>query len=255
MRRLALLFGFGTLAACSSPGAVGPPGPQGLPGPAGAAGPQGSKGDPGAVVLDDGGVVTLVGPPGPAGPTGPQGAGGAQGPAGPQGGSGPTGPAGPQGPAGPAGGEPTFYVSGSRVSVVRQKLTGSDGSQVNVPTGLHDNQLNLDCYLARASDGVTRCLPYSTAAYYAGNVYADAACSIPLGIVANCNTAPPYFYQATNTCPGNLAYQFYQAGSQFTGANIYYRSGTSCTSSTPTPSYLYYYVGSIVPPGTFVGFQ
>jgi hypothetical protein len=162
---------------------------------------------------------------------------------------------GPQGPPGPAGGEAVFYTAGTRLSVVRPKLTGSDGTQVNVPMGLHDNQLNLDCYLQRASDGVMRCLPYTSAAYYAGNLFADAACSIPIASGTNCSTAPAYFYQFTSTCPSSLAYQFYQVGSQFGGGTLYYGSGATCSPSTPGASTLYFYVGSPVPPTTFVGFQ
>jgi hypothetical protein len=134
-------------------------------------------------------------------------------------------------------------------------MTGSDGSQVNYPTGLHDNQLNLDCSLQRASDGVMRCLPYLSSGYYAGTMFADPACSSPVVAMPSCGTAPVYFYQYTSTCPSSLAYEFYQAGSQYTGSTIYYSSGTTCTQSSMTPSYRYFYVGAVVPPSTFVGFQ
>ncbi|MEZ4754684.1 MAG: hypothetical protein R3A13_10330 [Bdellovibrionota bacterium] len=53
------------------------------------------------IIVDNGGKVSLVGPPGPQGPKGDRGATGQRGPQGVQG---PKGDTGPQGPAGPAGG-------------------------------------------------------------------------------------------------------------------------------------------------------
>jgi hypothetical protein len=136
---------------------------------------------------------------------------------------------------------------------VRQQLTGSDGTIINSPAGLHDTQLNVDCVITKASDGMQRCLPITSSGYVLG-YFADAACTLAVGMFPSCNPAPSYLYKNTGTC-GTASYQFFSAGAAFTGSNVYYAVGTNCLLETPSAGYAYYYVGGAVAPSAFVGFN
>jgi hypothetical protein len=90
-------------------GPTGPQGPRGEAGPPGPVGPAGPRGEvavlataDGGIIVLDGGLVFVSGPPGQTGPIGPVGPAGVAGGVGPSGPTGPTGATGPTGPSGPA---------------------------------------------------------------------------------------------------------------------------------------------------------
>jgi hypothetical protein len=145
---------------------------------------------------------------------------------------GPAGPAGPTGATGPAGagaevldgGVVLASQSGTRLRLMTDVLTGTDGFRFVSPNGLaFDTQLQATCYWGVAVDGMTRCLPQPGSAWANAvtiNVYSDAACTQPLFFA-------PYISDVT-TQP-------------------------SCLPSTPPPYVIMGDLGIQVPPATCGG--
>lgn len=133
-------------------------------------------------------------------------------------------------------------VGGSRLkaAVVR----GADGSKAY--TGMHDAQLDIDCYFGAASDGKLRCLP-SSYATIPGSYYVDAGCSQLAAISNNC--APVVKYGAGSACgAGGDVRNVTLAGQTV----VYTKTGVTCTMLDLSTSYRVYAVGSVVPPATFL---
>src|SRR4051794_20521888 len=88
------------------------------------------------------------------------------------------------------------YASGTRL---RAKVYASaDGARQW--HGWFDQQLQTDCAVTIAEDGVLRCVP--SGAYYSSDTFADSACTVPVatGFPA-CETPPTYVVQqATSGC-------------------------------------------------------
>jgi hypothetical protein len=172
------------------------------------------------------------------------GGGGLQGTEGPPGPSGPPGKPGPAGPAGAAGG--AGYSSGSRIRA--KLLTTADGASMS--SGWFDAELGLDCFPARTSDGVRRCIP--TVQIPVGIYYADDTCSTPVGTIASGCTPPPYALEGTSSC-GQSTYVVRSTKGLRAGANVFIKlAGGGCQATTLSAGTSAVNVGGPVAPTTFV---
>jgi hypothetical protein len=129
------------------------------------------------------------------------------------------------------------YRSGSRIQL--STVTTADGARW--PTGYHDAQLGVDCYVITAGDGALRCVPSAMA--YVDGYFADASCSTPLALAVGC--VAPAFAETTS---GSGA-SYYRTGAAYSGAT-YYGSGSSCT-EIAAPTFPLYRLGAPVPARTF----
>lgn len=140
------------------------------------------------------------------------------------------------------------YENGSRL---RAKVhVGADGSrQFSV---WHDTMLDKDCYFQRASDGVIRCLPVTSAdtAQASANYYFyDAACTLPAA-VGYC-AAPSYVVEASaGFCAADNEWTVRQLGPQ--QPTLYLKVGANCNVGTVQPGGHVYAIGAELPPSTFV---
>jgi hypothetical protein len=140
------------------------------------------------------------------------------------------------------------YQGGSRLKV--QYLAGADGSKAF--WSFYDTQRKEQCSFAAGGDGVMRCLPTATS-YFVG-YYADAGCTQAL-VYANVGCATPTYAWKTDSaaCPLTAGHHVLTVGSPFTGPSIYILAGSTCSGPSPTSSsFLYFYAGSEVDPGSFV---
>jgi hypothetical protein len=136
--------------------------------------------------------------------------------------------------------------SGTRLKA--SYYVGSDGSKTF--STMHDNQLNVDCSFATASDGTIRCLPTGGASV--GSYYADSGCSQALAYAyVPCGSTPSYATQylgSSGRCNGYMSHLFPVSGA-FSGT-VYSGAPSSCVATT-TP-YSVYSIGSELAPSTFV---
>jgi len=119
----------------------------------------------------------------------------------------------------------------------------ADGMQL--PTRLHDSQLNTDCYPETFSDTAQTGICMPTTAWYASDFH-DGGCTQPVVGLDHTCAAPGFAdYRPTNACgldPPRLA----QISGTAPSSPLYYWSGTSCTSETASTSYTYYALGADV---------
>jgi hypothetical protein len=137
--------------------------------------------------------------------------------------------------------------SGSRIKM--NVLSTPDGAKSFA--SWRDTELNVDCSFMVAGDGATRCLPVTDTYQVSPIYFADAACTIPVGIRSSCAGPEPRHilrYPDTTTCPSG-GYRVFQAGAKYTTG--YLRSGASCIALTPSPTTAYYALGTEVAPSTF----
>src|SRR4051812_24631313 len=80
--------------------------------------------------------------------------------------------------AGPGAAHADGNQGGTRIKIKR--VVGTDGS--NSFAGFYDADLKVDCVFTRATDGTTRCLPFSSpSSVPTGSQYfSDAACTMAL---------------------------------------------------------------------------
>lgn len=176
---------------------------------------------------------------------------GATGPPGPKGDPGPRGDPGPKGDPGSAGGEEGLdFVAGSRLTQPVAELTGDDGSTYRQRGLVHDQQLGVDCWIGKASDGKMRCLPTMAPV---SSYFADAACTAPLATIDGCADPPKY---ASETIAGECGamLRIRSIGGEHSGG-IYQKAGATCVMGSRIPQWKYYGVGPEVPVSTFVAFD
>jgi hypothetical protein len=135
--------------------------------------------------------------------------------------------------------------SGTRLKV--KYYAGDDGSKAFA--GFYDSQRKEDCSFRTAADGVSRCMPTTNAVF--SGYYADMTCTQPVVVVpAGCST-PTYVLQTDVSC--NPVSDLLSVGVSYSGSSIYVLSGTTCTGTSGTGSgAAYFYLGSEVPPSSFV---
>ncbi|MBL0212637.1 MAG: hypothetical protein IPQ07_02005 [Myxococcales bacterium] len=119
----------------------------------------------------------------------------------------------------------------------------ADGLRYPVAYRVHDALLGVECYPDYVSAGATsgRCVPEDAA--FAGD-FRDAACTLPaVSVNAGCTAAK--FAVSFGACPYDEE-TYYPLGPKLTPTLLYYQSGASCTSYTPTAGDSYYGVGAPV---------
>ncbi|MDQ3336548.1 MAG: hypothetical protein M4D80_15380 [Myxococcota bacterium] len=147
---------------------------------------------------------------------------------------------------------PTRTLSGASARVKRINATAE--GDVFWMSSLRDEERQIDCVLAKATDGVTRCLPIGN---YVQHYFRDAACTIPVDIArvyrgaAGCELLPkPTFANswiaATSSC--DVRQQIHLIGAEVT-APLYANYGECQPMSSPTVTF--YELGPIVPPEDF----
>lgn len=139
------------------------------------------------------------------------------------------------------------YSDGTRIVQRYQILTTSDGYAAKTPAGMFDKKLNTPCSPRLADDGVTRCLPLSTA--QDTGYFSDSSCLQPLVSVPKCDPVPEAalwpFKQAMGCFPAQ--YGVYATGPKIT-VLFELGSGASCIPlSYPVPkNYDFYLRGNKV---------
>lgn len=94
---------------------------------------------------------------------------------------------------------PNTNASGARLRA--RVITGGGAREV---VGFHDSVRNEDCTFQRAEGGRMRCLPPLVPFYGESNVFADAACKLPVATYqASCDAAPKLavHYVSSGSCP------------------------------------------------------
>lgn len=141
---------------------------------------------------------------------------------------------------------PTPDKDGSRIRVVRQRSTTSDGLQVthNFYT-YFDKQLDTTCWPSADSSGRTRCFP--TPASQTG-AFADSKCTVQaVTFTPSCGArkyAVEYIPNESNSCfPAR--YRLWRVGAQV--PKIYVGSPGSCGEATPPTGLLVFAVSTPVP--------
>jgi len=142
--------------------------------------------------------------------------------------------------------------SGSRLKATY--YAGADGSKQAL--GMHDSQLNVDCYFQTASDGTLRCVP-EVGQQADVAVYADSACKQGLAIQATgCATATyALLYGASSTCSNQSVWHVFPLAGAYAGPSYYSKSGATCAGPTPLANFVgynLYTLGPELPPSTFV---
>lgn len=135
-------------------------------------------------------------------------------------------------------------------------LVGADGSrQWNY--GWYDSQRGENCQFSLASDGMMRCVPINANAPAPGSGYfADDACTQQLVSTsatgcANTPPSPKSAYRFGGAC-GGAAFQLFEVGAAYNGANVYTKSGVNCTAQTAPAGFSFYYLGNEIPAASFV---
>jgi len=127
---------------------------------------------------------------------------------------------------------PTPDKDGSRIRVLRQRLTTADGFQrTDDRYGYFDKQLNEYCWPTLDSSGQTRCMP-SVAATASG--FVDAGCTIPAAYYnPSCGVrtyATQYIQPPANSCFGSRQ-RVFKIGARVD--KFYVGSPGSCGLGTP----------------------
>lgn len=123
-----------------------------------------------------------------------------------------------------------------------------DGAQI--PAGLHDGQLDIDCTFGTAADGSQRCLP-SDYILEEELLYADPSCSQPLvGISDDCDS--PRYVELGQDASGAL--HLAEVGDALDPSTSVYRTNDdgTCTQSTAPLGSTVHEVGPEVDPAIFV---
>lgn len=141
---------------------------------------------------------------------------------------------------------PTPDKDGSRIRVLRQRTTTSDGLQdTNDHNGYFDKQLNEYCWPIPDSSGRMRCMP-SIVASVGG--FGDAGCTIPAAYYNPSCGVRKYGLESiqplANSCFG-VRYRVWKIGAQID--KLYLGSPGSCRQGTPPDGYLVYAVSTQVP--------
>jgi hypothetical protein len=155
------------------------------------------------------------------------------------------------GGAGGSGGTPD-YVSGSRIK--SRVMSTPDGAKAF--SGFYDTQLSVPCSFGHAADDTLRCLPTTYA--YVGTFWADSGCTTPVAY-SSFGCAPAYATKSdTSTTCVDIGYygttartRIYSISGAYTSSTIWSGSPGSCSMTTPTATFSYYYVGGEVPASTF----
>lgn len=151
--------------------------------------------------------------------------------------------------SGSGGGGTVEGINRSGTRIKMKVMSTPDGAKVL--NGWHDAMLAVDCYFWPAADGMTRCLPVTTAYKTSNTYFADAACTISVALGPGCSApAPKYIieYPDSQTC-NTGRYRVFAVGAKYTTA--YVKSGTSCTATSSSPTYAFYALGAEVPATTF----
>lgn len=148
--------------------------------------------------------------------------------------------------------------SGTRLKAMYQEAT--DGSKTYLYYQWYDSQRQEQCGFMAADDGTTRCLPTAELSL-PGTYFSDSACTQQLAYRAKpttgctAKTSQPKYAGGYSTINCTLEYQIFSVGTPFSGATIYMKSGTTCTSltaSTYTTTMDFYSVGAEIPASSFV---
>lgn len=134
--------------------------------------------------------------------------------------------------------------SGSRLRM--RSYVASDGAKQFI--GWWDTNTQENCGAATAEDGRLRCLPV----IYGRLIFSDADCyGEVIEVVTGSNEATPGLVRDLGGT--NSSYSVYSPGSEYTGQDVYIRSGTACIQSQRAESFTYYHATK-VPPTTFIEF-
>lgn len=152
---------------------------------------------------------------------------------------------------------PCEHVDGSRLIRQRTKIVGSDGLVFYYGTySIYDTLEKVTCSSSVTEDGVVRCVP--SGMVYMEVYFSDAACTIPVAFstISACQSPislPKYAGEvvAGASCNDPSKLLIYEIASEFMG-QLYIKSGNTCTTTAPLPTYKYYAVGNKVAPSTFV---
>jgi hypothetical protein len=148
---------------------------------------------------------------------------------------------------------PPDWVSGTRLRAIVQ--TTADGGKAY--QGWYDSQLKVPCYLVRATDDSTRCLPVQVAV--TKSFFSDSGCSMPIMLAAWSDPcpAPAYAYDSVSgvSClpspAGATSYQYLEYAVGSAVSTFYAGTPASCHAVTVPAGGTYYAVGAVVPPSTF----
>lgn len=128
------------------------------------------------------------------------------------------------------------------------KFPIANGTPLPAPAQFSDRTLDIDCIIARGTDGKQRCLPRAVAQ----EVFLDALCSKPGIIVGAGQKIGKYLSDITPSCDSLNTLRIAALTLQTPQpASIYVRVGGSCKDG-PTIGADVYAVGDEVPPSTFV---
>jgi len=149
-------------------------------------------------------------------------------------------------------------TSGTRLKATYQE--GTDGSKTYLYYQWYDSQRQENCTFMLADDGTTRCMPAGDVSF-SGLYFSDSACTQQLAArtkpTGSCGTTTPqpkYALGSTTTSCG-ATYQLSSVGALFSGATLYMKSGTTCTSLTAsayTTTMEFYSLGTQIPTSLFV---
>lgn len=153
------------------------------------------------------------------------------------------------GTGGGGGTGPFIAKSGDRIKM--RVLNTPDGAKQF--QGWHDLELGVNCGFSRASDGMTRCLPTPSIAFFEF-FYSDDACTVQIGGMGATCAAPSYSgYVSINrtegTCPTVSQTIIHNGATGYDGP-AYYFSGPTCTLWSSS-GYEFYTLGSTVAASTF----
>jgi hypothetical protein len=114
---------------------------------------------------------------------------------------------------------------------------------LKTPYRVHDALLGIDCYASSSGGGATsaRCIPEDAA--YIGNFH-DAACS-QMSASNEAACPAPKFAVKYGSCPYDTP-AYYPVAAAQTVPPLYYDSGTSCVSTTPSTATKYYGTGQLL---------
>ncbi len=152
-------------------------------------------------------------------------------------------------------------TNGTRIKIRRTVHMGADGTRLADVPNYYDQQLQSDCVVYPASDGVQRCMPILNGGVWAPNIpgylFGDAQCSTaPLLYTTGCEPVP-YAYgfgsMPTSCQTAVNVYRVYRVGAQHTGS-IYSNIGGTCVAYPKQNGQRYYVIGSEVTPNEMVEF-
>jgi hypothetical protein len=132
------------------------------------------------------------------------------------------------------------FESGERIKA--KTLVGADGSRT--PSGLYDSQLGIDCAWRGASDGQQRCLPVN---YAFATIWADAACTIPVGTSNGTCGLPTHLLTQTGSCWDSV--RVFPVAGPYAGTT-YTKAGADCIDIGPTANAII--GGAEIPASSFV---